>query len=125
MKKIYTAVRETGDFIEEVKSVDEGWALIANYEADDKAEGTFEPDFYDVVDEEHCSVWVNEARSLKAYRIARGLSQRQLSELAGVNLQMIRKYEQGVKDINKVQLQTACKLAQALGCSAEDLLERR
>ena len=56
MKKLFTANRETGTFIEEVKTVKEGRKLIAKYEADDKAEGTFEENFYDVVDEDHNSV---------------------------------------------------------------------
>ena len=54
--KIYVADREAGNFIEEVKSVEEGKALIAKYEEKDKADGTYEADFYDVVDENHISL---------------------------------------------------------------------
>lgn len=56
MKKIYTANKETGTFIEEVKSIEEGRALIKKYEAKDKKDGTYEADFYDIVDEEHFSL---------------------------------------------------------------------
>lgn len=54
--KLYTANRETGTFIEEVKTAEEGKKLIEKYEAADKAEGTYEENFYDVVDENHASV---------------------------------------------------------------------
>lgn len=60
--------------------------------------------------------------NLKRLRSEAGISQSKLSELSGVNLQMIQKYEQGVKDINKAQGETLYKLAQALNCNVEDLL---
>jgi spore germination protein YaaH len=56
MKKIYVANKQTGDFIEEVKTLDEAIDLIADYEAQDKADGTYEADFYDVVNDDHVSV---------------------------------------------------------------------
>lgn len=61
--------------------------------------------------------------NLKRLRSEAGISQSKLSDLSGVNLQMIQKYEQGVKDINKAQGDTLYKLAQALNCKLEDLLE--
>lgn len=61
--------------------------------------------------------------NLKTIRQKRELTQAKLSELSGVNLQMIQKYEMGVKDINKVQGQTLYKLANVLNCKIEDLLE--
>ena len=61
--------------------------------------------------------------NLKRLRAEAGISQSKLSELSGVNLQMIQKYEQGVKDINKAQGDTLYKLAQVLNCKVEDLLE--
>lgn len=60
--------------------------------------------------------------NLKRLRSEAGISQSKLSELSGVNLQMIQKYEQGVKDINKAQADTLYKLAQVLNCKVEDLL---
>ena len=62
---------------------------------------------------------------LKDIRESKGLSQRQLADISGVNVQMIQHYEQGVRDINKAQAGTLYKLAQALGCSMEDLIELR
>lgn len=61
--------------------------------------------------------------NLKELRNSRNLSQSKLSELSGVNYQMIQKYEQGVKDINKAQGITLQALARALECKIEDLLE--
>ena len=51
------------------------------------------------------------------------LTQKLLAERSGVNLRSIQEYEQGRKDINKVAGITLYKLAQALECTIEDLLE--
>ena len=61
--------------------------------------------------------------NLKKIRTQRGYSQSKLSELSGVNVRMIQYYEQGVKDINTAQAITLYKLAQALECNMEELLE--
>lgn len=60
---------------------------------------------------------------LQDIRKANGLSQSKLAEKSGVNFRMIQNYEQGFKDINKAQAITLYKLAQALDCTIEDLLE--
>lgn len=61
--------------------------------------------------------------NLKRIRKARDITQVELSEASGVNRRMIEFYEQGVKDINKAQALTLYKIAQALGCTMEELLE--
>lgn len=61
--------------------------------------------------------------NLKRIREASGLSQTKLGEVSGVNFRMIQYYEQGVKDINAAAAVTVYRLAQALGCTVEDLLE--
>lgn len=61
--------------------------------------------------------------NLKRIREEKNITQAKLSEVSGVNLQMIQKYEQGVKDINKAQGITLHNIAQALNCKIEDLLE--
>lgn len=61
--------------------------------------------------------------NLQRIRLERGLSQSQLANAANVNLRSIQAYEQKTKDINKTQLQSACKLAKALSIRPEDLLE--
>lgn len=60
--------------------------------------------------------------NLKRIREEKNITQAKLSEISGVNLQMIQKYEQGIKDINKAQGITLHALAQALECKIEDLL---
>lgn len=54
--KLYTADKETGTFIDEVESIEEGLKLIEEYETTDREDGNYAPDFYDVVNEEHSSV---------------------------------------------------------------------
>ena len=61
--------------------------------------------------------------NLKRIREKENLTQSKLAEVSGVNLPMIQKYEAGIKDINKAQAMTLYKLAQALNCIIEDLLE--
>ena len=66
--------------------------------------------------------------NLKRIREASGLSQSGLSDKSGVSIRNIRAYEaegdQSSRDINKAQAITLYQLAQALGCSMEDLLEK-
>ena len=52
-----------------------------------------------------------------------GLTQVRLAEISGVGLRSIQMYEQRVNDINKAQGITLYRLAHALGCTMDDLLE--
>ena len=61
--------------------------------------------------------------NLKRIREERGLSQTKLAEESGVSVRMIQHYEQGVKDLNRAQAITVHRLARALNCKVEDLLE--
>lgn len=61
--------------------------------------------------------------NLKRIREDKNITQKELSERSGVNIQMIAKYEQGVKDINKAQGTTLYKIASILNCRIEELLE--
>lgn len=61
--------------------------------------------------------------NLKRIRQASGMSQSKLAEASGVSVRMIQHYEQGVKDINAAAALTVYRLALALDCSVEDLLE--
>lgn len=61
--------------------------------------------------------------NLKRIREEKNITQAKLSESSGVNLQMIQKYEMGIRDINKAQGITLHALAQALECKIEDLIE--
>lgn len=60
---------------------------------------------------------------LATIRKEQNLSQSELSIKSGVNYQMIQKYEQGVKDINKASALTLYKISKVLNCKIEDLLE--
>lgn len=60
---------------------------------------------------------------LKIIREAAGMSQAQLAALSGVGVHMIQHYEQGFRDINGARAITIFKLAKALDCNMEDLIE--
>lgn len=61
--------------------------------------------------------------NLKWWRIERNMSQKQLAEASGVSIRMIQYYEQGKNDINKAEALTVYRLAQALDCGMENMLE--
>lgn len=48
---VFTADREAGNKIEAFSTIEEALKAIAAYEAEDKKDGTYTPDFYDIVDE--------------------------------------------------------------------------
>lgn len=56
--KFYTADKETGTFIDEFDSYEEAVEAIKKYELEDQSTGIYEPNFYDVVEKEHCSILV-------------------------------------------------------------------
>lgn len=60
---------------------------------------------------------------LKTIRKASGLTQRELSEESGVSLRMIRAYEQGTQALGQASAQSLVRLAKALCCRPESLLE--
>ena len=66
---------------------------------------------------------VNKATNLHNLRKASGLTQKELSELSGVNLRTLQQYEIGLKDINKASGKTINSLALALHCNFYDVME--
>lgn len=56
MGKLYVACKETGDFISEVNTIDEGLKMIKDFESEDMTYNVYTDNFYDVVDEEHHSL---------------------------------------------------------------------
>ena len=60
---------------------------------------------------------------LKRLRVARGLTQAELSRMSDVSLRSIQQYEQRKKDINKAQAFSVYRLARVLGCQMEELME--
>lgn len=60
---------------------------------------------------------------LRKLRKAKGYTLYKLEELSGVNYSKIYKIEAGIIDVEHIMLRTAVKLARALECKPEDLLE--
>lgn len=49
---LFVAIRDTGDLLEEVSSFEEGIEVIKSFEEEDKANGCYEENSYDIEDEE-------------------------------------------------------------------------
>ena len=77
--------------------------------------------FYESMDRRYSEVIME--TKLRKIRESRQISQSELSKMSGVSLRSIQLYEQRVNDIDKAQAHTLYKLAHALGCNIEDLLE--
>ena len=60
---------------------------------------------------------------LKLMRIKKGLKQSDLAAASGIPLKCIGNYEQLRRNLNRAQVCTVYRLAKALGCTIEDLLE--
>lgn len=60
---------------------------------------------------------------LKTARSMAGLSQSELAEMSGVSVRTIQQYEQRQKSINRAKAETLLRLAKALCCDMEDLME--
>lgn len=61
--------------------------------------------------------------SLKKIRLEKGLTQKQLAEIAGLKQPNIAKIETGINDISNVSGGLLLKLANALECTIEELLK--
>ena len=60
---------------------------------------------------------------LQDVRIGAGMSQRELADKAQMSIRTLQALECRARDIDKVAVLTALKLARALGCPIEDILE--
>ena len=58
--QLWVANRETGALIDQVENIAEGLEIIRQHEESDREEGTYAPDSYDIVTENHYSVLVGE-----------------------------------------------------------------
>jgi len=61
--------------------------------------------------------------NLKRIRIDSGITQAALAERSGVSLRTLQDYEQGRKPINQAAAITVYRIANALDCKVEDLIE--
>ncbi len=64
-----------------------------------------------------------ERSKLQKIRHARGFTQQELSEASDVTLRMIQLYKQRQNDLGKAQATVVLRIARALGCQPEDLIE--
>lgn len=62
--------------------------------------------------------------NLKKIRLSKGYTQEELAELSNVNIKSISSYEQNPMKLSSASVSTVFKLAEALGCDIEDLLNR-
>lgn len=60
--------------------------------------------------------------NLQRLRKEAGLSQSQLANKAGIRVQVLQQYEQGVRDLNGAKLATLLKLCNALECRLADIV---
>lgn len=63
------------------------------------------------------------SNKLQEKRKAAGLSQAQLAARAGLSVRTLQHYEQGMLDFNRAAAITVWRVALALGCQVEDLLD--
>ena len=60
---------------------------------------------------------------LKNRRVIAHLKQRELAEAAGISIKTLQDYESGRKNINTASASTVKKIAEALGCRMEELIQ--
>ena len=60
---------------------------------------------------------------LKRIRVANGMTQRELSELSGINIKSIAAYEQDPGKINKASVESVYSIADCLSCDIKDIVE--
>ena len=60
---------------------------------------------------------------LKRIRVAKGLTQQDLSKLSGINIKSIASYEQTPSKINKASIETVYNIAECLNCNIDDIVE--
>lgn len=61
---------------------------------------------------------------LKKRRLAYGYTQMELAKQTGINIKSLTNYEQDNSKLNKASVSTIVKLADCLGCTVEDLIDR-
>lgn len=62
-------------------------------------------------------------KKLKDVRLSKGLSQSQLAEEAELNVRTLQHYEQGTKNFDNAKIGTILKVAIALDCKIEDIIQ--
>ena len=62
--------------------------------------------------------------NLRRKRLENGLSRKELAIQSGIKLRTIESYEQRLRNINKVKIETLIKLSKALNCEIKDIIEK-
>lgn len=90
--KYKTQDREAGNFIDEFNTIEEAREAILQYEEEDKKDGTYTPNFYEVAEiaEEPTT-----AEKVRAIRKSLGLTQQAMSEAYGIPKRTIENWEGG------------------------------
>lgn len=68
-------------------------------------------------------MYMKTTNKLKQKREAVGISQAALAELTGISVRVIQNYEQGTRPLNGARAITVKRIADALGCRMEDLID--
>ena len=58
---------------------------------------------------------------IRQIRLERNLSQKKLSEMTGIHPMNIGRYERGQRGL---EIETAARIAAALGCTVDDLIDK-
>ena len=58
---------------------------------------------------------------IRAIRVERNLSQKELAEKVGLSQVNVSRYEKGQR---KLEIQTAARIAEALGCTVDELITK-
>lgn len=114
--------RVAGNVFDNCNTITEARELINQFEYDDKEDGNYEEDYYEIYDTDTNEV-CDRITKLKVKRIIAHLKQRELADAAGISIKTLQDYEGGRKDINGAAAGTVKKLSEALGCRMEDLID--
>lgn len=60
---------------------------------------------------------------LKALRVARGITQREMVERTGINAGTYSQYEQGVKNFDNARINVILRVCVVLNCRIDDIME--
>lgn len=105
--------RESGDTIEAVATLEEAKKIVDSYEADDRKDGHFTPDFYEIYKQTPSD---EVADAIRARLAERGITQKQLAERLEIHPVSLSAMLRG----GNMKVETLAKFAAAIGCSVAD-----
>jgi DNA-binding Xre family transcriptional regulator len=105
--------RESGDTIEAAATLDEAKKIVESYEAEDRKDGSFTPDFYEICEQNPTD---EVADAIRARLAERGITQKQLAERLEIHPVSLSAMLRG----GNMKVETLAKFAAAIGCSVAD-----